>query len=218
MTSPEYDDKTLINWQSDVDEYKELKRRKFWLLYNHPDFQSELKDIDQNSGKRLPLDLKEMVLDYEHLKTIDKHGTHGRKFVIKYDLYSSEPEGFSFEFSVLRNLARLGKWDNWKITTFDRHVWWFELNQNGKSDKEIVGITISNDNYQIFLELQALLYWKKEDPQGYQTLCTIAEKPADGQLGFLDKLYLFLHTVYPIPTILVMKYRESRYVCSRQQR
>jgi len=192
MARPEYDEPTLAEWESEVDEKDELLARKRWLLLHHPDFIAELREVEKAAGKRLPIGRVwpyEMALDWKYLRELDKHGTPRHAFIGKYDLFPMQSGELHFALAHLRKLAEDGKWGKWDKDTFNRHAWWYELKHSGKSDNEIKELALNNKFYWIFLEIRTLAYWQKEEAEYFTHLCKIAEVPTEKQTP-LDKLNL----------------------------
>ncbi len=197
----EYDEATLVKWKSDVDEKKELLARKRWLLLHHPNFKNELREVERAAGKRLPWEIlpEEIILDYrKYLSELDKPGTPRRAFMVKYDLL---PENeLSWELAKLRIIAKDGGWGKRDKQTFVRHAWWYELakpkqKQNKKTSREIKNLTLENSHYWIFIDMQALAYWQREEPENFKRLCKIANVliPAELKHDTSDKLELLYH-------------------------
>ena len=194
MNRPEYDEPTLAKWKSEVDEKNELLGRKRWLLLQHPDFLQELREVEKAAGKNLPLGRVlpvEMALDWKYLGHLDKLGTPRHAFIGKYELFPMQPAELAFELARLRKLAKNGRWGAWDKNTFNRQAWLFDLRQEGKTSREIAELTLRNKTYLVFLELQALSYWRKSEIQKFNELCRnkIARVPTVKQTQ-TDKLKL----------------------------
>lgn len=186
-----FDELTIKTYESELLERVELRARKHWLLLHHTEFQKELREVEQDAGKTLPLglhpefsnDSRGMMLPYWHALDYERNlsefyndGTSGQAFISKYDLFPDND--LSWALAKLRKVAKDGHWYSYQNDkdTFWRDAEWYDLKLKN-NDTEILEKSIKRDV--VSFDIGALDYWKNKDEVKdkalFERLCKFAK-------------------------------------------